>query len=165
MASHRGRDTTYQKIVERFYWQTIVADIIDCIKKCDQCQKQGKICKLISSELQSIPVPNSVMQQGGVDICNLPEVDRFKHLIVCIDHFTKWSEAKPLKDKSAPSIAQFLHEVICRRGCTKIKINEQGREFVNEVSKNLHRMTGTEQRITAAYHPQANEFCERQNRK
>ena len=82
MASHRGRDTTYQKIVERFHCQTIVADIIDCIKKCDQCQKQRKICKVISPELQSISVPNSVMQQVGVDICNLPEVDRFKHLIV-----------------------------------------------------------------------------------
>ena len=46
----------------------------------------------------------------------------------------------------------------------RIQINDQGKEFVNEFSKNLHEMTGTEQRITSAYHPQSNGLCERQNR-
>ena len=35
-----------------------------------------------------------VMVQIGVDICNLPEVDGFKHIVVAIDYFSKWSEAK-----------------------------------------------------------------------
>ena len=43
-------------------------------------------------------------------------------------------------------------------------INDQGKKFVNEVSENLHKMTGTEQRITSAYHPQSNGLCESQNR-
>ena len=45
----------------------------------------------------------------------------------------------------------------------RIQINDQGKEFVNEVSENLHEMTGTEQRITSAYHPQSNGLCELQN--
>ena len=69
-----------------------------------------------------------------------------------------------LKDKSTSTIAQFLYEIICRHGCMKIQINDQRREFVNEVSKVLHNMIGTEQRTTSAYHPQSNGFCERQNR-
>ena len=47
----------------------------------------GKMPKVISPELQSIPVPNDVMRQVGVDICNLPQVDGFNYLIVCIDYF------------------------------------------------------------------------------
>ena len=46
----------------------------------------------------------------------------------------------------------------------KIEINDQGREFVNEVSKVLHNMLGTEQCVTLAYHPQSNGHCKRQNR-
>ena len=42
----------------------------------------------------------------------------------------------------------------------RIQINNQGKEFVNEVSENLHEMTGTEQRITSAYHSQSNGLCE-----
>ena len=88
----------------------------------------------------------------------------FKHLVVCIEYFSKWLEAKPIKDKSVSTIAQFLYEAICRHGCMKIQINDQWREFVNEVSKVLHNIIGTEQRITSAHHPQSNGLCERQNR-
>ena len=48
------------------------------------------------------------MKQVGVDIYNLPDVDGYRHGIILIDYFAKWSEAKPTKDKSAPTIAQFL---------------------------------------------------------
>ena len=120
--------------------------------------------KVISQDLHSIPVPSQVMKQIGIDICNLPEVGGFKHLVVCIDYFSKWSEAKPLRDKSAPTVAQFLYELISRHVCVSIQINDQGREFVNAVSEKLLRMTGAEQRMTSAYHPQANGLCERQNR-
>ena len=40
----------------------------------------------------------------------------------------------------------------------RIQINDQGKEFVNEVPENLHEITGTQQRITSAYHP--NGLCE-----
>ena len=164
MASHRGRDTTYQKVSERFFWYSIFADVSEYVRKCEECQRHGKLQNTISPEMQSIPVPNQVMAQIGVDICNLPDVDGFKHLVVCIDYFSRWSEAKPLKDKSATSVACFLYEIICRHGCIKNQINDQGREFVNEVNAKLHEMTGVEQKVTSAYHPQANGLCERQNR-
>ena len=80
------------------------------------------------------------------------------------NNFSKWSEAKPVKDKSAPTVARFLYEVMCRHGCFKTQINDQGKEFVNEVSDALLELTGTDQRVTSAYHPQSNGLCERQNR-
>lgn len=95
----------------------------------------------------------------------LPEVDGFKYVVVAIDYFSKWTEARPLKDKTAVSVARFLYdEVICRHGCPKIQINDQGREFVNNLNYELSLLTGTEQRVTSAYHPQANGLVERQNR-
>ena len=91
----------------------MIEDIKECIEICKNCQQQGKIFKNISLKLKSIPVPSEVMKQIGIDLCTLPEVDGFKHLIVCIDYFSKWSEAKAVKDKSAPVVAKFLYEIIC----------------------------------------------------
>ena len=54
--------------------------------------------------------------------------------------------------------------MICRHGRVKIQIKDQGREFVNEVRSKLHKMTGVNQCVTSAYHPQTNGLCERQNR-
>ena len=83
-------------------------------------------------------------------MCSLPEVDGFKHLVICIDCFSKWLEVKPIKDNSASTIAQFLYEIICRHGCMKIQISDEDGKFVNEVSKVLHYITGTEQSKTSA---------------
>ena len=104
------------------------------------------------------------MKQIGVDLCSLPEVDGYNTLVVAIDYFSKWSEAKPLKSKDSVLVAEILYELICHHGCCGIQINDQRREFVNKVSAELHRMTGVEQRITSVYHPQSNGLVERQNR-
>ena len=106
MATHRGTESTYQKISERFFWHGMIDDVKYYIKTCRNCQQQGKI-------------PNEVMKQISVDLCNLPEVDGITHLIVCIDYFSKWSEAKAVKDKSTPTVASLLYEIICRYGYVK----------------------------------------------
>ena len=126
-------------------------DVADFIRSCELCQKQGDIKISTKTELHSVPIPGNVMKQVSVDLCNLPEVDGFHHLFVCIDYFSKWSEARPLKNKSATVIAQALYELMCRHGC--FAINDQGREFVNGISTELYKLTGVEQRITSAYHP------------
>ena len=54
--------------------------------------------------------------------------------------------------------------MMCRHGFFAIKINDQGREFVNKVSDELHLITGVQQRVISAYHPQSNGLIERQNR-
>ena len=86
------------------------------------------------------------------------------HVIVLIDYFSKWSEAKPIKDKSTLTVAQFLYKVICRHKCFDVQINDQSRGFVNQVYDELYNLTEVKQRITSAYHPQANGLVERQNR-
>ena len=124
----------------------------DNIRTCGNCQNHDTLQRTSSSIGFS------------ADICNLPEVDGFKHLIVAIDYFSKWPEAKPIKEKSVPTVAAFLYELICRHGYFSIQINDQGREFVNTVAGNLHQTTGAEQRVTSAYHRQSNGLCEKQNR-
>ena len=81
MASHRGKNTTYDKIAQRFFWHNIAADISEYVRSCEKCQKQCDL-KFPKVELHSIPVPSTVMKQVGVDICNLPEVDGYSHVIV-----------------------------------------------------------------------------------
>ena len=73
------------------------------------------------------------MKQFGLELYSFPEVDGCRHLIVCTDCFTQWSGAKPIRDKTALTVAKFLYELRCCHGCFKVQIDDQGREFVKGV--------------------------------
>ena len=45
-ASHRGRESTYQKLSERFFWHGMVNDVKNYIKNCENCQRQSVSLKL-----------------------------------------------------------------------------------------------------------------------
>lgn len=129
-------------------------DIEKYVGSCEACQKVNPKFNKEAPSLHSIPVPMEAMQQIGIDISCLPESNGKRYIVVAVDYFSKWSEAQALQDKSAVSVASFIYDVICRFGCFSIQINDQGREFVNQVSEELHRLTGVQQRVTSAYHPQ-----------
>lgn len=57
-----------------------------------------------------------------------------------------------------------MHELICNDGWFAIQINNEGREFGNKISHNLHEMVGIRQQITSGYHPQSSGLVERQHR-
>ena len=79
----------------RFYWYTIYDDMDKYHKKCLRCQKQSSMPTGQGNKLHLVPVPNEVMKQIGIDRSNLPEIDGYKHVVVAIDYFSKWSEEKP----------------------------------------------------------------------
>ena len=77
--------------------------------------------------MHSVPVSLHVKKQVGLDLCSLPEVDSYGHLIVCNDYFTKWSEANPIREKTALMVATFFYELMYCHGCFEVQINDQGR--------------------------------------
>ena len=67
----------------------------------------------------------------------LPEVQGKKYILVAVDYFSKWAEAKGLKNNTGTEVAKFIYETLCRHGYPKIQINDNGREFINQVSEEL----------------------------
>ncbi len=58
-----------------------------------------------------------------------------KYIVTVTDYFSKWPEAAPLIDKTAIGVANFLFKLFCQHGWPEAIISDQGREFVNEVSR------------------------------
>ena len=66
----------------------------------------------------------------------LPETCRKnKYIVTVTDYFSKWPEGAPLKEKTPVGVADFLFTVFCRHGWPDIIISDQGREFVNQLSR------------------------------
>ena len=57
-------------------------------------------------------------------------------IATAIDYISKWPECKALKGKFTDGVAEFMYELVCHHGVTKIHTSDQGREFVNQVFAN-----------------------------
>lgn len=52
------------------------------------------------------------------------------HLVVAIDHFTRWIEVKALASITAQKVLSLFYEDnICRFGVPKILISDKGKQF------------------------------------
>lgn len=56
VGSHLGRDKTYAKLRQRFYWPLMQADVRDYIQRCDLCQRHNALVKQPRPPMTSIPV-------------------------------------------------------------------------------------------------------------
>ncbi|GBB87242.1 hypothetical protein RclHR1_01370001 [Rhizophagus clarus] len=115
LSGHFGINTTYEKIKEKYYWKNMFEDIKVYVKTYDSYQRRGKPDK--KNELFLIKVKREPFYQIGIDfIVLLPVTERKnRYIIVAIDYFTKWPEAKATEKNNAEIVAEFIYEeIICR---------------------------------------------------
>eukprot|EP00794_Sanderia_malayensis_P006406 gene6406-biopygen4734 len=96
----------------------------------------------------------------------LPETSRGnRHLLVIMDHFTKWCEVFPTKDQKARTVASILvSKVFSRFGPPNVLHSDQGRNFESNLMHEICDLMGIHKSRTTAYHPQCDGLVERQNR-
>ena len=75
------------------------------------------------------------MGQDIMDVCD-PTPDGFRYILVIADYFSKWTEAFPIKNKCADTVAEVLvNKIILRFGMPLVIHSDQGREFENGLMK------------------------------
>src|SRR6266542_648596 len=152
------------ELKERYYWPKIKDDIKSYIQTCDQCQRREKTTD--ENELHSIRI-KELFYQWGIDIVEpLTETSRGnKYIVVAIDYFTKYPEARALANANARNVANFLYEdIICRYECPRKIISDRGIHFNNQVIENLLEQFKIRHNLSTPYHPKTNGLVERFNK-
>ena len=90
---------------------------------------------------------------------------QLKFLVVGIDYFTKWVEAKPLATITEKSIRAFVwRNIICRYGIPRVLVSDNGKQFDNSAFRNFCLELGIKNHYSSPAHPQANGQVEVTNR-
>jgi len=80
-----------------------------------------------------------------------------KFLIVRIDYFTKWIEAKPLATIIAQQVQQFVwKDIIFQYGVPHTIITDNGRQFIDKELAKLYIGLGIKHITSSVEHPQTN---------
>ena len=90
---------------------------------------------------------------------------QLKFLVIGIDYFTKWMEAKPLAIITEKSIRTFVWKnIICRYGIPRVLVSDNGKQFDNDSFRDFCTELGIKNHYSSPTHPQANRQVEVTNR-
>ncbi|RDX74603.1 hypothetical protein CR513_45640, partial [Mucuna pruriens] len=157
--THIGGRTLASKIAKAgYYWPTLKSDCMSFVRRCDKCQRFAKGHKAPPEKLQAMTSPWPFCR-WGVDILGpFPLAPgHIKFLIVAVDYFTKWIEAKPVAVISAERVKKFLwKKIICRFGLPAIIVSDNGTQFASKTTVEFCQGLGIKQIFTSVEHPQTN---------
>ena len=106
-------------------------------------------------------------QKVAVDFVGpMPETRAGKRWIpVFMDYFTRWQDAIPIPDATAPVVAAALdQQVFCYLGLPEQLHLDQRAQFESHLMKELCSLWRIDKTHTIPYHPQSNGVVERSNR-
>jgi hypothetical protein len=161
---HFGEQRTLVEICQRYFWNNRTECVKAIVKTCRQCQlvkNEGSI-RSGDERLKSIPICDLFYRIALDTAGPLPETKASnKYILVAIDHYSKWCEAKAVADHGAKTAARFLEDdLICRYGVPRFVLTDNGGEWGAEFETMCRDYAINHQR-TAPQWPRCNGMAER----
>ena len=138
-----------------WYWPNIFSDCEDFVNKCIKCRmhkthKKKRIVKFIRTKR-----PYERYQVDLVEISKeLNMKDKFPYILTCIDHFSKYAWAIPIKNKEAITVRNAIANVFIQ-GHPEIIQSDNGKEFINKILDEYLSGINITHIYGSPYHPQS----------
>jgi ribonuclease HI len=158
----RSRPLLGKVFRQGFYWPKAASDVADLVQKCENCQKCARDQKQPSSLTQLIQ-PTWPLQRWGLDLLGPlpPAQGNLKYVVVAVEYFSKWIEAKPLATITSVTVQKFFWQnIVCRFGVPKAITVDNGTQFDAETFKDFCDQIGTKIHFASVRHPESNGLVE-----
>nr|GEU39407.1 reverse transcriptase domain-containing protein [Tanacetum cinerariifolium] len=163
---HAGPRSVVAKAIRLgYYWPTMHQDAHDMIWKCNDCQIHRPVTRHPQKSLTSITAPWP-FYKWGIDIAGpfSEGPGKVKFLIVAMDYFTKWIEAKAVATITDGQVKKFVWDnIVCRFGIPGEIISNNGKQLADNPFKDWCDKLNITQRFASVKHPQSNGLVERAN--
>nr|GFA53102.1 reverse transcriptase domain-containing protein [Tanacetum cinerariifolium] len=162
---HYGANYTSKKVFDSgFYWPSIYKDAFELVKRCDLCQRQGKVSQKDEMPQNFIQI-YEIFDVWGIDFMGpFPSSKENKYILVDVDYLSKWVEAKALPTNDARVVVRFLKSLFSQFGTPTAIISDRGTHFCNDQFLRVMAKYEVTHRLSTAYHPQTSGQVEVTNR-
>jgi hypothetical protein len=164
--SHIGSRPLLGKVFRQsFYWPKAASDAAELVQKCENCQKCARDQKQPSSLTQLIQ-PTWPLQRWGLDLLGPlpPAQGNLKNVVVAVEYFSKWIEAKHLATITSVTVQKFFWQnIVCRFSVPKAITMDNGTQFDAKTFKDFCNQIGTKIHFASVRHPESNGLVKRAN--
>ncbi|GJZ11023.1 reverse transcriptase domain-containing protein [Tanacetum coccineum] len=164
---HSGPRSVVAKVIRtRYYWPTMHMDTRNLIRECNDCQIHRLVPRNPQQNLTPITSPWP-FYKWGIDIARpfSEGPGKVKFLIVAIDYFTKWIEAKAVATITGNQVKKFVWDnIVCIFRLPGEIISDNEKQFRDNPFKDWCEKLCIRQCFASVKHPQANGLIERANR-
>ncbi|GJT73924.1 reverse transcriptase domain-containing protein [Tanacetum coccineum] len=147
---HFGPRSVVAKAIRTgYYWPTMHTDARKLIRECNDCQVHRPIPRNPQQNLTPITSPWP-FYKWGIDIAGpFPKgPGKVKFLIVAIDYFTKWIEAKPVATITGNQVKKFVWDnIVCKFGLPGEIVSDNGKHFRDNPFKDWSLREGIKARL------------------
>lgn len=169
--AHLSDEKTATYMRDQVWWKTLVSDVSDYCRSCKTCAVSKPQPGKPHGKLKTMPVPTYPWQYIGVDFVGpLPEstnrTGSYDMICVVIYALTSMVHLIPSKQTyRAGDVAELMFENVYKlHGLPERIVSDRDLLFTSRFWKQLHRLMGTELRMSSAFHPQTDGVTERANR-
>nr|GEW24549.1 reverse transcriptase domain-containing protein [Tanacetum cinerariifolium] len=163
---HAGPRSIVAKAIQLgYYWPTMHRDARDMIQKCNDCQIHRPITRSPQQPLTPITALWP-FYKWGINIAGpfLEGPGKAKFLIVFMDYFTKWIEAKAVVTIMGRQLKKFVWDnIVCRFDIPGEIVSDNGKQFSDNPFKHWCDKQNITQRFASIKHPQSNGLVKRAN--
>ncbi|GKV04476.1 hypothetical protein SLEP1_g16631 [Rubroshorea leprosula] len=165
--SHVGARTLAHKVLRQgYYWPNMHKDASYFVQKCPKCQFFAHLTHQPAEELTNMVAP-WLFAQWGLDLLGpfVKGVGGVTHLVIGVDYFTKWIEARPLSSLTSNKVEDFVFSsIICRYGIPNQIVADNGTQFNCSSFRDFCSSYGIKLQFTSVYHPESNGMVESVNK-
>ena len=164
--AHAGIMKTLARIRLDWYWPGMTTEIRRLLRTCEICQA-AKHSNAPTTTGKRRLFAGRPWQILAVDLVGpMPRTPRGNAwILVLTDHFSRWQDAIPLPDATAPVVARTLDDrVFSYFGLPEVIHTDQGAQFESDLMQSLCRLWKVTKTRTTSYHPQGNSVVERHNK-
>ena len=165
VGGHFGIRKTQEQFQRRGYFMYWKQYVDEFCKSCTVCAKFHRGKPPRNSFLKPIDC-GAVHERWQCDLSGpYPMSHGNRYICVCVEAFTRYVVAVPIRDKTALSVARVLvREVVAKFGLFQSLQTDNGREFQNEILQHMCQMLHIDQLRITSYRPSSNGRCEIINR-
>lgn len=162
---HQGISRTQSLLKEKCFWPGLHKDVEEHVKRCFTCITTKAPTPAVRTPRRHL-LAFRPLELLAIDFLKLDKgKGGFEDVLVLTDAFTKYAQAVPCRDQTAPVVARALRDNWINHYGSPLRIHtDQGRNFESALIKELCKLYGIQKSHTTPYHPQGNGQTERFNR-